>query len=77
MAVFEIQVVTRSGEIEPRYTDRAVNIGDQLKIDARNLVVLRRVPSPTNPLASAAFLCAEPTGPVGERPTRPAARQAA
>ena len=77
MAVFEIQAVTRSGEIEPRYTDRAVNIGDRLTIGSRGLVVVRQVASPTNPLASAAFLCAEPTGPVGERPTRPAARQAA
>ena len=77
MAVFEIQVVRRSGAIETRYSDRAVKVGDRLTIDARSLVVLRRVRAPHNPLASAAFLCVEPPAAASEAQSRPAAQRAA
>ena len=77
MAVYEIQVVRGSGTIDTRYSDRSVKVGDRFTIDARELVVVRRIASPSNPLASAAFLCAEATAPALPVRSRPEARRAA
>ena len=64
MALFEIQVIRQSGEIEIRYSDQPLNVGDRITIDTRSVIILRQVATPTSPLATAAYLCTEPNNPT-------------
>lgn len=80
MALYEIQVVQRNGAIENRYSDRAVRVGEELKVGAHRVLVVGQVATPNSPLADSAFLCSRLTDGSASVPAakaRPAWRRAA
>ena len=63
--LYEIKVVRGNGEIETRYADRGLSVGDRLTVGRRKLVVIKKV-APSSRLERASFVCLEvPPPPAG------------
>ena len=63
--LYEIKVVRGNGEIETRYADSGLCVGDRLRVGKRKLVVVKKI-APSTRLELASFVCLEvPPPPAG------------
>ena len=58
LAVYELTVVKRHGDVEIRYTDLQPHVGETVRIDGRAARVVSRHEDPSNENAVARFVCA-------------------
>jgi hypothetical protein len=63
--LYELKVVLGNGEIETRYCDKGLRVGDRLTVGRRKLAVIKKI-APSSRLEAASFVCLEvPPPPAG------------
>ena len=60
--LYEIKVLRASCQVETRYTDQELNLGETLTIGSDRFTVREQLSHHDHPLAAAAYFCTLPDG---------------